>query len=143
MLTAQMTDDHRHCDELFAEAEAAAHEGDAAKAAEVFSAFAEAMEAHLGAEETVLFPEFEAATGMSHGGPTAVMRMEHEQMRAMLSRMQSALAGGDLDEFLGLGETLNVLIQQHNMKEEQMLYPMCDRALGERAAALCERLPGG
>jgi hemerythrin-like domain-containing protein len=142
MLSAQMTDDHRHCDHLFADAEAAAQEADAARATACFVAFAEAMETHLGAEETVLFPEFEAATGMSHG-PTAVMRMEHEQMRGMLSRMQSALTSGDLDDFLGLAETLNVLIQQHNMKEEQMLYPMCDRALGERAAALCERLPGG
>jgi iron-sulfur cluster repair protein YtfE (RIC family) len=142
MLSAQMTDDHRHCDELFADAESAAHEGNAEAATEAFAAFVEAMETHLGAEEAVLFPEFEMATGMSHGGPTAVMRMEHEQMRGMLSRMQSALAGGDLDEFLGLAETLNILIQQHNMKEEQMLYPMCDRALGERAAALAERLPG-
>jgi iron-sulfur cluster repair protein YtfE (RIC family) len=143
MLAEQLTDDHRHCDDLFADAEAAANAGDVAKAAACFATFVEAMEAHLGGEEAILFPEFEAATGMTHGGPTAVMRMEHEQMRALLSRMQSAIGGNDLDDFLGLGETLNILIQQHNMKEEQMLYPMCDRALGERAAALCERLPGG
>jgi len=29
----------------------------------------------------------------------------------------------------GLSETLNMLMQQHNMKEENMLYPMSDQVL--------------
>jgi len=35
----------------------------------------------------------------------------------------------DKDAYLGLSETLNMLMQQHNMKEENMLYPMSDQVL--------------
>ena len=72
---------------------------------------------------------FEEATGMSGGGPTQVMRMEHEQMRGVLAQMAAAVERGDFDELVDQGDTLNVLIQQHNMKEEGMLYPMAERAL--------------
>lgn len=141
MLTDFLTNEHRDCDALFADAENAAHEGDLAAAGSAFAAFAESLRQHLAIEEEVLFPAFEARTGMA-GGPTAVMRMEHVQMRTLLEQPQRALDAGSLDDFLGLGETLNVLVQQHNMKEEQMLYPMCDRALGDQADELLQRLQG-
>ena len=55
-------------------------------------------------------------------------------MREIFVAMNDVLASGDLEEFLGQAETLLILMQQHNIKEEQMLYPMCDRALGSAAA---------
>jgi len=79
-------------------------------------------------EEEVLFPAFEARTGNSMG-PTQVMRMEHAQMRGLLQEMASAVLAGNQNGFLGLSETLNMLMQQHNLKEENMLYPMSDRVL--------------
>jgi iron-sulfur cluster repair protein YtfE (RIC family) len=139
MLTDILTDEHRDCDAQFARAEAAASDGDLDAARPAHAAFAAAMELHLAAEETVLFPAFEARTGMT-GGPTMVMRMEHQQIRGMLAQMQQALDAGELDDYLGLAETLNILIQQHNMKEEQMLYPLCDRALADEADALIGRM---
>lgn len=139
MLTEFLTTEHRNCDALFANAEAAAHEGDLDAARAAYAEFETTLAQHLSMEETVLFPEFEAHSGIT-GGPTAVMRMEHAQMRALLAQMQQALDGGELGDFLGMGETLNVLIQQHNMKEEQMLYPICDRALADRAESLIERM---
>lgn len=139
MLTDFLTADHRDCDALFAKAESAANDGDRDAARAACAEFEAAMARHLSIEESVLFPEFEARSGMV-GGPTAVMRMEHEQMRAMMAQMRQALESGELDDFLGCGETLNILIQQHNMKEEQMLYPICDRALADRAEALLERM---
>ncbi|MEW6253979.1 MAG: hemerythrin domain-containing protein, partial [Planctomycetota bacterium] len=77
-----------------------------------------------------LFPAFEERTGM-RAGPTQVMRMEHAQMRELIDAMAQAVDAGDAERFLGLSETLNVLMQQHNLKEENMLYPMSDRTLGE------------
>lgn len=139
MLARFLTDDHRDCDAHFARAEAAAGDGDLAIAGAAFAKFEAALERHLTMEESVLFPEFEARTGM-RTGPTAVMRMEHEQMRALLAQMNRAVADADLDEFLGVCETLNVLIQQHNMKEEHMLYPMADQALADCAEALVVRM---
>ena len=63
-------------------------------------------------------------------GPTRVMRLEHQQMRETLTGMASTLASGDLENYLGEAETLLILMQQHNIKEEQVLYPMSDRFLG-------------
>jgi hemerythrin-like domain-containing protein len=89
-------------------------------------------------EEGVLFPAFESCTGMS-GGPTEVMRMEHAQMRDLLQAMANAIAAGNQNRYLGLSETLNMLMQQHNLKEENMLYPMSDRVLGaERDSVIRE-----
>jgi hemerythrin-like domain-containing protein len=139
MLTDLLCDEHRDCDAHFARAEAAASRGELDAARSAHAEFVQAMEQHLAAEETVLFPAFESRSGMT-GGPTMVMRMEHEQIRGMLAQMQQALADADLNDYLGLAETLNILIQQHNMKEEQMLYPMCDRALAGEADALIERM---
>jgi iron-sulfur cluster repair protein YtfE (RIC family) len=136
-----LTDDHRHCDDLFADAEAAAARGDADEARRLFDAFHAATLAHFAREEQVLFPAFEAATGMRHG-PTEVMREEHERMTDLFEQMGQALTGGDLSDYLGGSETMLVLMQQHNLKEEQMLYPMCDRALGARAAGLLDAMRG-
>ena len=90
--------------------------------------FQAGLRQHLAMEEQLMFPAFEAVTGMT-GGPTQVMRMEHEQMRGLLDQMSAAVARGDSEELLDQGDTLNILIQQHNMKEEGMLYPMAERAL--------------
>ncbi|MQY50965.1 hemerythrin domain-containing protein [Rhodocyclus gracilis] len=124
-----LTGDHRHCDALFAAVEAALADEDKARAAAAFSAFNEAILAHFAAEESLLFPAFEAATGMCEG-PTAVMRGEHRQMRDLLASAAAALAAGNSDDYLGDAETLLILMQQHNVKEESILYPMCDRQLG-------------
>jgi len=121
--------DHRACDDLFASAESAVAKKDWNSARSLFDQFQAAMARHLAMEEDVLFPAFETQTGMT-SGPTEVMRMEHAQMRDLLQEMDKALAAGNQAGFLGLSETLNMLMQQHNLKEENMLYPMSDRVLG-------------
>jgi hemerythrin-like domain-containing protein len=133
---------HKHCDQLFADAEASGHKGEWADSAVEFGRFRDELLAHFATEEQVLFPAFEAATGMT-GGPTQMMRFEHAQMRELLEQMQAALEQRARDAFAGAAETLLVLMQQHNMKEENILYPMCDRTVGttvDVAAALRQRL---
>lgn len=124
---AFFTSDHRACDDLWAAVEAAGEAGDGAAVQAAFAAFDQAMRRHLDMEEQVLFPAFEARTGITMG-PTRVMRHEHDQMRGLLSQMAQA-AGSDPESVLDHGDTLLMLIQQHNMKEEGMLYPMCDAHL--------------
>lgn len=141
MLTEALSDEHRDCDEHFQKAEELAAAGQLQPAREAWQVFEAALTAHLSFEEDSLFPEFEAQTGMA-GGPTDVMRMEHEQMRALVGRMGQSLARGDLDAFLDQTENLNILIQQHNMKEEQMLYPMCDQVFGAQAGELLDKARG-
>jgi DUF438 domain-containing protein len=134
-----MAEDHRHCDDLFAEAEQAAAKNDMATALAAFEHFREATLAHFEAEEKTLFPTFEAKTGMTMG-PTQVMRMEHIQMRGLLDEAVQALAAGDVDAYLGHAETLLIMMQQHNLKEENVLYPMCDEHLTAEAPELLQRL---
>jgi hemerythrin-like domain-containing protein len=62
--------------------------------------------------------------------------MEHEQMRALLAQMNDALAAQEQQRFLGLGETLMMLTQQHNMKEENILYPIMDQYIAGEAENL-------
>ena len=134
-----MTHDHRACDHDFARAETLAAKADWSGAAEALDAFARALNAHFDAEEQHLFPAFEAATGMTHG-PTHVMLAEHRDMRDALERLQAALRAQDGDDFAGEAETLLIMMQQHNMKEENILYPMCDQHLAGETPELLARL---
>lgn len=136
-----MSDDHRHCDDLFAIAEQAAAEGEMVRAQRAFNNFQMAMLRHFIGEEQTLFPAFEQRTGMRMG-PTQVMRVEHEQMRELMVAAVDTLAQEDVEGFLGQLETLLVMMQQHNMKEENVLYPMCDQHLVADQAGLIERLQG-
>lgn len=132
MITRPLRQHHQHCDELFSivEQSAANHDWDSGPGVGPLLAFIAEMERHFQCEEDLLFPAFEAATGMSQG-PTQVMRMEHQQMRALMQQMQEAWTARDGDAFSGAAETLLILMQQHNMKEENILYPMCDRTVAE------------
>ncbi len=121
-------DDHRACDKLWADVEGAVDAGDSDKAKTCFTTFRDTMLRHLKMEEEVLFPAFEQATGM-RGGPTQVMRMEHEQMKGLLNQMTALAEAGDLSEVADQGDTLLMLIQQHNSKEEGILYPMAQQHL--------------
>ncbi|NOQ90114.1 MAG: hemerythrin domain-containing protein, partial [Gammaproteobacteria bacterium] len=97
-------------------------------ASQAFNEFVQAMERHLGIEEQILFTAFEEETGMVTG-PTEMMRMEHEQMRTLFAEMKEAMEQQNSDDYLGAAETLLIMMQQHNMKEEQILYNMMDQRL--------------
>jgi hemerythrin-like domain-containing protein len=139
-LVAYFTAGHRSCDAGWAEVEAAAEAGDDAAVRAGWQRFEGEFRRHLDQEEALLFPAVEAATGMVNAGPTHVMRLEHERMRAVLDQMAAAAGRGDRNQLLDLGDTLHILIQQHNVKEEGVLYPMAERACGADWPALREKL---
>ena len=133
-------EDHRACDALWAAVESAADAGDTPACQAAYARFEAAMHRHLAMEEEVLFPWFEERSGLRQG-PTMVMRSEHEQMRAVLTDMRRASEDGDAEGVVDYGDTLLMLIQQHNLKEESILYPMCDRmASGADQAELARKL---
>lgn len=139
MISEYMTADHRHCDELFADIEAILVSGEQVGATEKFNSFLSEMEHHFSMEEDILFPAFERVTGMSNG-PTAMMRHEHTQMRNMFQQMSESMDAGDVFNYLGIAETLLVMMQQHNMKEEQVLYPMVDNTLSDQREDIIDQL---
>ena len=128
IISNYMKTEHRECDDIFAQAEEAVAKNDWAEGNEKFLAFANETLRHFKKEEEELFPAFENQTGMREG-PTQVMRYEHEQVRGLIGKMAEALEKEDKDAYLSLAESMMILLQQHNMKEEQMLYAMCDRTL--------------
>jgi len=123
-----MLKNHGLCDELFSVAEQAVAENNWTDAGPAFVEFVLTCEKHFAKEEQVLFPQIERANGHP-GGPTQVMRMEHQQMRGLFDDLSQLIQDEERDEFLGGAETLLILMQQHNMKEEQILYPMADNVL--------------
>lgn len=139
-LSGFFTEDHNHCDEKWVVVEEALDNGDAATVETAWQSFEQATRRHFAMEEDVLFPAFEAQSGMGQTGPTVVMRMEHQQMRALLDQIGLAIDGNDTEGALDLGETLHLLIQQHNIKEEGMLYPMAADVLGGEWANLRQQL---
>ena len=134
-----LTADHRRCDDLFSDVERLVAKAAWDEAQAAFGRLAQAMRQHFDAEEAVLFPAFEARTGMRMG-PTQVMRAEHAQMNELLDAAKAALDAKDADDYAGNAETLLIMMQQHNMKEENVLYPMSDQQLADEIAGLLPQL---
>lgn len=94
---------------------------------------------HHGKEEARLFPAMESAGLPPHHGPTAVMRHEHEVGRAEVRRMDAALRdfedakGGAADAFAFAARTFVDFLREHIAKEDEILFPMADRILGDDA----------
>jgi hemerythrin-like domain-containing protein len=113
---------------MFASAEKAVIDGNFEQAEKDFLLFANETLRHFKKEEESLFPTFEEISG-SVEGPTRIMKFEHEQVRGLIGKMAEAVESKNTDAYLSLAESMMILLQQHNMKEEQMLYAMCDRVI--------------
>jgi hemerythrin-like domain-containing protein len=134
-----LTAKHRNCDGLLAEAEAAIDEGRWEDAAELYASFRRETNQHFKQEEEVLFPLLEQAVG-SPLGPIEIMRIEHDQIRRLLATLDAAMESGDSQRFLGESDTLLTLMQQHNLKEENVLYRAADQRLGANANAIIDQM---
>ena len=135
-ISSYMQQDHVEIDAIAERAVAAAHAGDGTILEREGTEFLRRLRQHIDMEEQVLFPAFEERTGMSAGGPSRVMCIEHEQMRPILARMADAAAARDGAGYERASQALFEILKPHNMKEEQMMYPMLDSAVGEDAPAL-------
>lgn len=135
-ITDFMTDNHLSCDDKFAEAESAAVACEWAVAEPKFKQFQLGMAKHFRMEEDIIFPTLLSAGGPN--GPVQVMCMEHAQMNSLIDQMAIAVANKDSHEYSGLSETLLIVMQQHNLKEEQMLYPIADHFLATQRIDILE-----
>lgn len=128
-ISAYFRADHDRLDELFRTFQACKRT-DRAKAVEAFTTFKAGLIRHIVWEEDLLFPLWEAKTGMSDGGPTAVMRAEHRDITARLDAIADQVAAGgansDADE-----QALTAVLGVHNLKEERVLYPAIDHVATE------------
>ena len=138
-ISTYMTADHRHCDRYLANFEQAVDRREWEPAGIAGQDLRASLLSHFAREEEKLFPDLLAVDPRARG-PVQVMTMEHRQMRALLDELGEALGKQDAPGCLGLAETLHFLIQQHNAKEEGILYPLADQGLAPRAEELVEQL---
>lgn len=136
-----MGTDHTRCDELFAQLELVVIHAKWDEAEAACKDFERAMDRHFSMEEAVLFVAFEETTGNSMG-PTSVMRMEHRHLRDLIKLLSDAVARHDADSFFGHADTLRIMMHQHNMKEESILYLMTDRILSNRRDEIIGEMRG-
>lgn len=126
--------DHDRLDGLDRDATEAWDTGATRDGARLHGRFVQGLRRHIRFEDTVLFPEFERVSGMPPDrGPTAVMRVEHRAIESILEEVREAASRGVRPAQVAL-ENLRLVLLQHNVKEEKVLYPMLDRALAEDEA---------
>jgi iron-sulfur cluster repair protein YtfE (RIC family) len=142
VIADSFTADHHRCDRLLAATERALADADWPGTTAAVATLCTAMEGHFALEEGVLFPELAEVFRVA-ANPIEVMVAEHAQMRALFADLEEAAAAQKRGDCRGLLETLHFLVQQHNYKEEGVLYPMADGALPERGAVIAARLPEG
>ena len=124
--------DHDRLDALDTAAMKAWRAGDVGLGARLHLQFVSGLRRHIRFEESVLFPEFERVSGMpADRGPTTVMRAEHRAIEALLDDVRAAAASG-VRPADNTREDLRALLYQHNVKEENVLYPMLDHTLDAR-----------
>lgn len=132
--------DHARLDAIICELQGRLDTGNLTAARARFDELACGLERHILVEEQLLFPAFERATGMV-GGPVPVMHQEHALLRELLGRISDAISAGDAADARDLLDEALAFLEPHNMKEEQIIYPRTDQALGERESeALVEQM---
>lgn len=135
VLSSFLVAQHRELDRLLEAADNACRTPQALPA---LIQFREAMEHHLDLEERLLFPALEERVG--RGGPLVIMRDEHDAIRDLLQQAHGALGVHDLKACIQVLDTLTVLVQQHHLKEENVLYPLSDALLVDCAESLLQAI---
>ncbi|MFD1622659.1 hemerythrin domain-containing protein [Thalassotalea marina] len=98
-----------------------------------FQLFHKGLIQHIEWEEKILFPFIENLVPMSQG-PTSVMCEEHGQIKVLLEIIDHKLASQFNGEILEITQ-LTTILAAHNLKEENVLYPMIDNNINQAQRA--------
>jgi iron-sulfur cluster repair protein YtfE (RIC family) len=126
-LASSLVGHHTRCEALRAAAAAALEAGQWDEFAGRLETLRAGLYAHFAYEEDELFPQFERASGMREA--TETLRAEHRDMRAILDALAAASAAHDPEGCRAEFATVTQLLRQHQVREEQMLYPTLSRIL--------------
>jgi regulator of cell morphogenesis and NO signaling len=126
-ISTMFDEDHERLDALFKSYQTLKRT-DFPKAKSAFLEFKAGLQRHVVWEEDVLFPLWERKSGMTGGGPTIVMRSEHQEIGEWLEAIHRKILAQN-PETEREEETLLDLLDRHNMSEEEVLYPEMDRMI--------------
>ena len=102
-----------------------------------FKEFLKGLTRHIVWEEEILFPAFEKSAPEVLPGPTMVMRGEHREIKKYLDLIHEKVRAKN-PESDEAEEALLSLLESHNMKEQRVLYPAIDAAMGKEGIAKIE-----
>lgn len=134
-LTDFFQTDHRRLDAIFDRFKDAIRVKKFEAAASAFREFRLGLTRHIRAEEEILFPVFEDKTGMHDAGPTAVMRMDHKDIKELMDKIVNAADAKDEKTATDSAQAIFNILSDHNMKEEHILYPETDSFLSDAERA--------
>lgn len=86
---------------------------------------------HHAKEEDILFVELNKDSANMHCNPTEQMLYEHDLGRGYIKELETGLSQADLKKVLSGARGYGHLLRDHIYKEDNILYPMADEALGD------------
>jgi regulator of cell morphogenesis and NO signaling len=126
-ITQYFESDHDRLDQLLKQYDQMKR-SDFATAKPFFREFKFGLQRHIIWEEEVLFPAYEQKTGFAGTGPSLVMRKEHRLIEQLLENVHQKVKHADPESDEEEQLLINTLLQ-HNLKEENILYPAIDNLL--------------
>ena len=134
-----LLDIHKVLKEVFLQHQEALLDGNLVRAKERLAEFERRLLHHIWEEETLLLPVYERA-GAIPGGPPVLYTGEHKRMQELLAGFKQTLSSLEQDPdtrkrgilwLLDRQATFKNLMDHHDQRETNILYPALDRVTSE------------
>lgn len=134
-----LLDIHKVLKEVFLQHQEALLDGNLVRAKERLAEFERRLLHHIWEEETLLLPVYER-TGAIPGGPLVLFTGEHKRMQELLAGFKQTLSSLEQDPdsrkrgilwLLDRQATFKNLMDHHDQRETNILYPALDRVTSE------------
>lgn len=136
---------HMELDELFSSHQIALLSLDLREAGEILTRYEARLLSHMRDEEDLLIPIYEARTNEIPGGPVELFLGEHKKMKGFLAEFHDALNQMKCEEGTRLKHSIihlldrqcmyKQLLEHHDLREKNILYPWLDRVTSEEERA--------
>jgi iron-sulfur cluster repair protein YtfE (RIC family) len=100
------------------------------RARECFLQFEFGLRRHIAWEEEILFTLFEEKTDFLEYSPVATLRDEHREILQALEALKIKILGANPNS-IGREKQFLILLGNHNLREESVLFPMIDEVLDQ------------
>lgn len=134
--------DHRDCEARWVDVDELLATDDIELAQAAWFKYEASMHRHMAMEEEVLLPALDARGGVADHDAAKAILADHQKMRGLLEQVGEAIDDGDADEAMELGDALLMLVQKHNEREENTLYPWAESLLEDDWDEMSETLAG-